>query len=398
LITNMTKGKSAISKARITKRNGKKSKTVLRIKSRKQAQLPQAMFGPLSTISTAPVAIGNSVRGCSSKVTNISNGVRVCGRDFMFTPIGSGSVATWTLVGGTPITPAAFSDSVLRQYLQMYQHFRWINITAHYITSSPTSSNGDIMFYRGKNRNSVFLSQTSSNLLPFVMSDPDTVIGPQWTNHSVALTLEGNRLSTDYGMSSNPDLYAEGDLYLLSRTTTTDSPGYVIFDYEVEFTDLQISPRLLTLPITRVQWFNLGVGGSGFGYTANSGLSIAPYGNNLTGTASALPTGAATGDIYKVIVDLTNSSTVPAAISTVKVLMFTVPSNEYESISLVDGSTIYAVNYSGSLIFYVNAESAYTNASGGTLLYSASGSQTLTLQLWISLIGTTVAANVNPNF
>jgi hypothetical protein len=390
----MTKGKSAISKARIVKRNVKTTKTALRTKQRKQAQSAPTMFGPLSTISTAPVAIGNSVRGCSSKVTNIPNGVRVCGRDFMFTPVGSGSIATWTLVGGTPITPAAFSDSVLRQYLQMYQHFRWLNITAHYITSSPTSSNGDVMFYRGKNRNSVFLSQTSSNLLPFVMSDPDTVIGPQWTNHSVALTLNGNRLSTDYGMTSNPDLYSEGDLYLLSRTTTTDSPGYVIFDYEVEFTDLQISPRLLTLPITRVQWFNLGVGG-GISFTNGQVISFLAYGNNISGTASTFPTGAATGDVYKVIVDSTNSSGVPAGVQTVKATMF---SGDFESVTLVDGSTIYATNYSNNLIFYLNAESAYTNAIGGQLLFSATGFATFTLQLWISLIGTTVAANINPNF
>jgi len=268
---------------RAAKRNSQKTQM------RKRSTTSQ--FGPVARINTAPVAIGNSVRGSKSNVVKTALGVTVSGRDFAFTPIGTDSVTSWTMVGGTPLTPAAFSDSVLRSYMQMYQKFRWRKLIAHYITSSPTSANGDIMFYLQKDRNSVFLNQTSPQLLPFVMSDENTTMGPQWTNHSAELTLKEDWKLTDYGMHADPDDYAAGDLFLLSKTTTVDSPGYVIFDYVVEFAQLQVSPRLLTLPIPRAQWSQTNVGLTTTAVTASDMWRGTITGNNLSGTAAQLPTG-----------------------------------------------------------------------------------------------------------
>ena len=250
----------------------------------KMAKAPNANFGAVATVNTAPVAIGNSVRGSKSVVRASSEGVVVSGRDFAFTPVGTSTVATWTICGGTPLCPAAFGDTAIRQYMQMYQKFKWRRLIAHYITSSPTSSTGDVMFYRQKNRNSVFLNQTSSQLLPFVMSDEDTIIGPQWTNHSCDLSITPEWRSTDYGMNSDLNEYAAGDLFLLSKTNSTDSPGYVIFDYVIEFRDLQISPRLLTLPIPRIQWYQTNLGITATAVTVGDSLSFSITGNDLSGT------------------------------------------------------------------------------------------------------------------
>ncbi len=156
-------------------------------------------FGPVSSITTAPVAIGNSVRGATKSIMKTTNGVRVRGRDFMFSPIGTGTIVTWTLCGGTPLTPAAFADSVIANYQRMYMKFRFHSVVVHYITSSPTSANGDVMFYYSKDRSSVFLNQTSNQLLPFVFTDQNTVLGPQWTNHSAKFLVSGGWKLTDYG-------------------------------------------------------------------------------------------------------------------------------------------------------------------------------------------------------
>jgi len=383
--------------------NTKRSKLAMRKRSKIAPRVARPMvkasntaFGPVARINTAPVAIGNSVRGSKSNVVKTKLGVVVSGRDFAFTPIGSGSIQTWTMVGGTPLSPAAFSDSVLRNYMQMYQKFKWKKLIAHYITSSPTSANGDIMFYLQKDRSSVFLNQTSPQLLPFVMSDENTTIGPQWTNHSVELTVKEDWKSTDYGMHADIEDYAAGDLFLLSKTTTLDSPGYIIFDYVIEFAQLQVSPRLLTLPIPRAQWSQLNIGQTALAVVVDTPITAAVKGNNLSGGTSALPSGCQNGDVYKVIIDYTNS--VPgswvngAAVTNVR----SEESNGFAAVTMADGFTCYAV-YNGSVfVFYATLTSALAN--GSELDYSATVAVTFNLQCWMSFVQSIGSSNLLPNF
>lgn len=365
-------------------------------KQRKKGRITGASMGPVASINTAPVAIGNSIRGSRSMSRNIPNGVMVSGRDFMFTPIGTGGITTWTMCGGTPLTPVAFGDSSIRQYMQMYQKYRWKSCVVHYVTSSPTSANGDVMFYRNKNRNSVFLNQTSSFLLPFVISDPDTVIGPQWTNHSAALTVQGTWKSTDYGMNSDVDDYADGDVFLLSKTSTTDSPGYVLFDYVIEFAELQISPRLLALPLPRAQWFQTSIGVTATTIAANAPVALVLTSNNISGSGATNPPGLTNGDIYKVIVDFTNSSSLPSGVATVKTA---INSGTIQSGTTVlqDGTTVYAIVATNGFNLFPNAESAFTGIDN--LLYTnTNATVTFNIQVWMSLIGTVSNTNLNPNF
>lgn len=354
---------------------------------------------PVTMMSSAPVSVGNTVRGVASKTVMLPDGCVVTGRDFMFSPVGSGAIQTWTLVGGAPLTPAAFADSTLRQYMQMYQRFRFKRIIAHYITSSPTSANGDVMFYYGKNRDSVFLNQTSGNLLPFVISDPNTVLGPQWQNHSAAFNCTGDWRSCDYGMESNPSLYADGELFLMSKTSTVDSPGYVMFDYTIEFSQKSISPRLLSLPITRILWSQLGLSFNNAAAVTNTPVIASVGGNNISGLASALPTGTISGDVFKVIFDVTNSTFAGAGSGAFIVSnIANQPTQFTSSITLQDGTTLYAV-YSGNGVwsFYTNSAAAYSNDR--PLLYSATNAITgTTIQVWVSYIGAITGINNAPNF
>lgn len=373
---------------------GKKKKMTVGKKTKVKSK-PQKAFGAVTSIQTAPVAIGNSIKGAQSQVVQSKSGVTVKSRDFMFSAKGSGAVQTWTMVGGTPITPAVFVDSTLRNYMQMYQKYRWKSLAVHYITSSPTTANGDIMFYHQKNRESVFLNQTSTQLLPFVLNDDDTVIGPQWTNHSVQLHVTGKWKSTDYGMTPELEMYADGDLFLLSKTSTTDSPGYVLFDYEVEFQELQISPRLLSLPLPRAQWYqsNIAITGATLTTGTTNNLWFVVTGNDISGTASTAPPGVTNGDIYKVIIDLTNSSSMTGA--TASTLLRVTEVNGYNPVTIQDGTTLYAVYNGAAFIFYPNAAAAFTN---GPLVSGVPGTVTANLQVWLSLIGTIGNTNFNPNF
>jgi len=352
-------------------------------------------MGPVAAISTAPVAIGNSIKGARAVSRNTSNGCVVRGRDFMFTPIGTASITTWTMVGGTPLSPVAFGDSVVREYMQMYQKFRWRKCVVYYITSSPTSSTGDVMFYYGKNRDSVFLNQTSSFLLPFVISDPNTVIGPQWTNHAAQLEIQPDWKSTDYGMTDNPNDYAAGEIFLLSKTASTDSPGYVLFDYEIEFAELQISPRLLSLPLPRAQYTNIALTSSGAKTAGNTYDFISGGGTTLSGGAGANPTGWAVGDIYKVVFDNTNSTYTTGTAA--NLLQIPLGNANTQNLTITDGLTLYGVaDQSGAIGLYANAPAAYSATN--TLQVQTSQTPNVNIQVWVSLIGSMSTLGIKPNY
>jgi hypothetical protein len=375
------------------------SKIMAKKKPKNQTRTKQApSFGPVASIATAPVAIGNSIRGSSTQTIPTKNGVVATGRDFMFAPVGTtSSIQGWTCVGGTPITPAAFTDSSLRQYLQLYAKFKWRKCIAHYITSSPTSSNGDVMFYYGKNRNSVFLNQSSPNLLPFVMSDDTTVLGPQWTNHSTVLSVKSDWMSTDYGMTSDINSFADGELFLLSKTSSVDSPGYVLFDYEIEFAEIQISPRLLSLPLTRVQYSQFNFGYAASAINGGNAVYATPIANNISGGSSVFPSGYAVGDLYKIVIDLTNS--LPAGwinVTPATLWKENTPGFGGNPLPISDGLTLYAIGVSsGTMVLVVNPESAYT-AVNAVQYSNTVASATFNLQCWVSLIGTVGTTNLIP--
>lgn len=354
-------------------------------------------FGAVSTINTAPVAIGNSVRGASLTSVRSKNGAVVTGRDFFFAPIGTTNTTSWVTTGGTPLTPAAFVDSKIRSFLQLYQKYRWRKCVVHYITSSATSSTGDVLFYHGKNRDSVYLNQSSSMLLPFVMSDPDAVIGPQWSNHSTELHVQGTWKSTDYGMTSDISEYADGEVFLLSKTVGTDPPGYILFDYVVEFAEEQVSPRLLTLPIARIQYNNLAFGRTAFTPAANDvfAMSIGGVANlNLSGGISAMPTGSQPGDIFKIIIDTVNAYANPTPFTSL--IKLKGGNNVDRVVPITDGFTAYGVYDGVSVVLYPNASAAY--ADSDPFLFNTTVLQSYNFQAWVSLVGQSNAASFASNY
>lgn len=354
---------------------------------------------PPSTMTAAPIAIGNTVRGMETIVRKTAEGELVIGRDFAFAPIATAaSITNWCLVGGAPLAPAAFVDSTLRQYLQMYNKFRFRSIIAHYITSSPTTANGDIVFYYNKNRESPFLSQTSNNFLPYVLSDPNTIMGPQWQNHSAMFTCADTWRSTDYGLDSSVSLYADGDLFLLSKTSTVDSPGYVIMDYAIEFKERSIIPRLLSLPVTKVLWNQMAMNGTA-AVTVNNPIQMGNSGGlNLSGTASILPAGIVDGDIFKVIVDRTNSSLGANSNFILTSNIINAP-GFVSTLTWNDGTSFYCTYSSalGGFQFYASLVSAVDG--GRALLYSGTGAiAATTIQVWLSFVGAITGINNQPNF
>jgi len=374
----------------------------LRVKQSKMKKTNKSVrVGAITSVNTAPVSIGNSIKGSSNRIVNTQNGVRIIGRDFMFQPIGTAAnVKDWTTVGGCPLTPACFADSALANYMRMYSKFRFKSVVVHYITSSSTSSTGDVMFYYNKDRSSVYLNQTSSNLLNFVLSDDNTVLGPQWINHSAQFKMGQEWKLCDYGMHSGIEEYADGDVYLLSKTSTTDSPGYVLFDYDIEFAEKNVAIRLTRFPITQIIWTQVCFNNTSNAVTKDSTI-FQPVlgGNTVAGVTSPIPAGSAVGDIYKVICDVTNSraNSGNAAAWTNITVSNIFDTSLAQAIGVQDGTTLYAlVMADGSFRFFPNVECAYSNSA--PLFYGVTATVTFTLCANVSYIGSMSLVSINPTY
>lgn len=368
-------------KAKAAKARKSVAKTAQR---RIKVMQPSDPFGAVSTIESAPVAIGNSMSGFKSQVVHTANGCRVVGRDYGFTPAATGTVQTWCLTGGMPLTPACMPSTALRNFVQMYNKFKINKVHFHYITSSSTTTTGDVVFYFQKNSVSNNVNWTSGSFLPFILSDSNTVIGPQWTNHTITIEPTGPYRSTDYGMDSESQLYTFGDIFLFSKTASTESPGYCIFDYDITFKELSVNPRAGILPTIKAQWqeFNFLFSGS---KTAGSG-SMTVTGNNTSGIGGTTITApvVVSGEIYEIVCDITNSTFVNTSASTFIDLSYAGVNNI--STVLQDGYCIYAcVNGAAAPVLYATLIGA--TASSAPITPGFTGTYNENLRGYMKLVG-----------
>jgi hypothetical protein len=362
-------------------------------KPRSPPQKKGRAFGPVSAIATAPVAIGNSIRGSEPVVKMASDGCRITGRDFAFQAGASVAAATdWTLIGGLPLTPAAMPATALKSYTQMYGYFRFNSIVVHYITSSATSQTGDVMFYYERDRAGPAIDPTSTSFLPFVLSDMNTVLGPQWTNHTALIKPDPEFKSTDYGMNHDLNEEANGTVFLYSKTSSANSPGYVVIDYDISFKQHQVNPRSGLLPVTRAQWTQTTLGETAaVQVNATTVLVPAIQGNTIAGTAAALPTGTLPGDIFKIIFDVTNSTVagVNAAWTNVTAstaMKYQYPGSNAQAITLDDGFTCYGVYTTGPNVFRLYATLADAVTGSLPFLAGATSTNTYNVCVYMSLV------------
>ncbi len=356
----------------------KKSKAKRPVASSRMSRPNNPTFGAVSTINTAPVAIGNSMRGAVAQIIRSSNDqVRIVGRDYAQTAYGTGTISTWMLVAGFPLTPNCFVSSVLRNYCQMYNKFKFNRVRIHYITSSATSTSGDILFQINANRSDPVPNWTATNFLPYALSKPETIIGPQWTNHTVDIVPRGPIRNLDLGQNIDMDYQAQGEVLMYSKTSSTDSPGYLLIDYDINFYEMSVNPKVGLLPNPLLLYQPAQFTFPTTALTANSTtvtLNVGTTGSGLQSISAFTSNGSfKAGDIYKVVFDSTNtpyaSWTFGAGgpITSAQVFAETLQSGN-NALSLADGYTCYAlVQTSSNVTLY----GTITNAITGTAAFKA---------------------------
>lgn len=366
---------------------------------RSDMQATQNPFGPVSTIDTAPVSIGNSIRGSSPVITSTSEGTRVQGRDFLLTvDIINNNSGTWTLAGGAPLTPSCMSTSILKQYSNTYAEYKVHGFAFHYITSATTSTPGSIMMYVGKDRAAPGVNTSSANLLPYVLSDQSTVITPVWQNASAMYVPVPMWRSTGLGNDEGLHEQACGELFVLDKSVSANTPGYILMDYDITFRVMQVNIKALTFPVTRMKYTQMSLSHAGSNTVANNTTAqMAVTGVLLDGsTATANPSGFQLGDVYKCIMNLTNSTL--ATFTPANLFSLGLGDSQFSALTIADGFTCFAAIQSASTWkLFPTYEDAITNSNPLFFGLSAT-SPTIQTYWYASLVGTMGSSLMQANY
>lgn len=356
-------------------------------------------FGPVSTIDTAPVSIGNSIRGSSPIVLNTSEGARVRGRDFLLTvDIINNASGTWTLAGGAPLTPSCMSTSVLKQYSNTYAEYKIHALAFHYITAATTSTPGSIMMYVGKDRAAPGVNTTNANLLPYVLSDQSTVITPIWQNASSVYTPVPVWRSTGLGNDEGLHEQSCGEFFILDKSISANTPGYVLIDYDITFRVMQVNIKSQTFPVTRMKYTQMSLAHAGSNTVANNTTAqMTVAGVLLDGvTPTANPPGFQLGDIYKCVMNLTNSTL--AIFTPSNLFSLGLGDSQFMPLTVADGYTCFGViQTSTTWKLYPTYDDAITGSNG--LLFGATAtSPTIQTYWYASLVGTMGSSLLQANY
>jgi hypothetical protein len=303
------------------------------------------------------------------------------------------------LVGGSPISPECMSASVLKGYCNSYAEYQVHGVALHFITSSTTADAGSLLIYVGKDRAGPGLNPTAANLLPFVLSDHCTVITPVWKNASAVYHPAPRWYTTGIGNDEPLSDQACGEMFVLSKVTETNSPGYILMDYDITFRNMQVNIKSLTFPLTRMKYTETVLNHNGAPVTTDVTIVQANFtGQNLLdgSTASSAPTGWVIGDIYKIILTTTSQSI--AALGTT----FDVPvGGGYVPTTIVDGLTIYGVITDSTPTIELFASYPAAVAGIAPFRYASNnggGNMAWFLHCFVSLVGSTVGTVLQANY
>lgn len=292
----------------------------------------------------------------------------------------------------------------------MYAEFTVHGYSFHYVTAAPTSVVGDMMFYVNKDRGSALLDTSNSNFMSVVLSDPNTVIGPLWKNHTAVYTPVFRTYTTNILNDEPLRDEGPGELFVYSKTgvdSTIGSPGYVVVDFDITFRTLQTNYRDLTFPIARLKYAHYGLGyATDVATTAGVEAVMRTNTSRLDGTASIISNDPAArlGDVYKVVM-CPQYGAYAGGVSPSNLLLYqtrvgveTAVGNT--AITIDDGFTCFGVYNSatnGTMMLYPTFVGAMSQQSPYLWGVTTTASQ-WTLPSWLSLVGNVGAVTFQSNF
>jgi hypothetical protein len=374
-------------------------------RARRTAESPQPshapVFGPVSTIDTAPTSIGNTINGSPAIVVPTADGIRIKGRDFLFNLDATAVTITgWTLVAGVPVSPLCMVSSAVKGFVQTYGEYFIHGVAFHYITAATTGNAGSVTMYINKSRAGPGLPTDSTNFLPTILSDHNTILSPIWKNCSAVYYPEPGWYSTDLFNNEGLHEQSPGELFVFSRITENILPGYLLVDYDISFRNMQANPKATVLPITRMKYTQMNLSVTALAMILGNPATVNVNANALMdgATLSQAPPGTGPGDIFKCILNL-NESTFAGGTNATNLLAKAIFGTNL-TIALTDGFTFYIQFITGTTAaMFPNYEAATSGASAASAFQwqNNQGAATFNLPCYVSLVATTASPLLQAN-
>lgn len=327
---------------------------------------------PTTSINTAPVSIGTTLRATKPIISQQRSGICVRNREFLCSVFESNN-SNWYLGAAAPLNPAYYPGSVMGQMARGWSKYRFRSITIHFVTRQPTSVTGEIaLVYSGD----LFLpaeNGASGSFLNRVMTRGDAIIGPLWINHSMDVVCDDVwRMIDCFGSAPfNDNILGEIQAYTLSGVS--DTAGYLLIDYELCFSDTMYSPHNNVLPLASGPGQQLTLTDTSTTPTANNAVLL---------TNSTILNSAGLGCIWRCILNLDESTLATGtAANNAWNLQYVYGSNTsadgntLEAYTHGDGNVFYTGKASGSVLtVYCSYEGAVSGNASAQFFYKTTGS------------------------
>ncbi len=373
-------------------------KKKVKIARRKNVRVPPPpVFGPVTTIDTAPTSIGNTYQGATPIVVPTRDGIRIKGRDYFLTvDTTSAAVLGWTLVAGAPLGLGCMVTSSLKGFANTYGEYMIHGMAFHYITSNSTSDTGSLMMYIAKDRAGPGLITSSPNLLSVVLSDHNTTIGPIWKNNTALSFPDPQWLTTDVLNDEGLHEQAVGELFVLTKTGQLDTSGYILIDYDISFREMQTNIKQLTLPVSRMKYTQVILSKFAAVTTGVTNMSVLTNAGFLLDgvTVSSSPSGGVVGDVYKVIFNVTNATLTNVTAGTLFQYLVAGTGN---AVTIADGFTCYMTMSGTSIGFLYPTYYAAVNGSS-PFVSGVTATITIAIPAYISLVGSLANGVLQANY
>lgn len=335
-------------------------------KQKQKQPQKQKKSAPRATLTMAPVSIGTTLHSTEPSVKYHGNSVHLTDRSFLMN-VGDTTQTNWFLGNLIPLNPLYWDGLTVGRLCGSYTKFRWKKLVIHFVTRQPTTAAGEILMMLNNKASNEALSSANSAFLPRAMAKPSALMGPIWTNHSLQLKVPNRWCDVDCMSTGDFDDNLPGELFVYIQSAFTDTIGYLIADYEIEFTQPDYNTRTTSIPVS-----------PGFSNYVVTPDSTAPGTGNFyvvtlpTVYQLALDGYLGIDCIYKVVVDVTGS-TFTAPITAATALRVSSASSS-QVLPVVDGVTFYGRRITTTTLqLYPTMESAISGSTQTTMQYNTAG-------------------------
>jgi len=199
------------------------------------------------------------------------------------------------------------------------------------------------------------------------------IMGPLWNNHAIEIDCDKDFRLIDPFNTTDVAKHIFGEVQAYTLSSATDTAGYLLIDYELEFKTTMFTPHSLTLPLTS---------GPGASYTLVDSSTTPTLNNAVQLTNNTIYTTYGTGTIWKAYINADESTpatgtTLANAWNTCVAFGSSTTATTLQTVTfpIVDGQAIYLVSsQSSNLYAYVSLEAAINGDASGQLYYRTTGS------------------------